>query len=282
MRPPQSQGQAVLAASPSTYSIEGFGTHPQLQPVCLRSGVTVVGSGRATFCFDVNGTRADGSKLVVDVSESRPVDLVRLGEERYARALSNASVGAIIEVKRFQQSCEVCETCACIDCGQHCGYSCNAVCRLSTGRRCQGGLCRCPHTVGVLDPGRWYVSVDATGSFSLQATLVAATQLRVGHAVQRTLLAVGMDKLGFAPTEGVAWTDYLYVDPAFHEALTIDVSQLRAGSDLSSVEVLLHGHRSPPLRHSQPSPAAHTHRYIPPSPFVGVPEVWRLAYHAAA
>ena len=148
---------------------------------------------------------ADGYKLVLDVTQHRPVDLVRLGEARYARGFTNGS-GAIVEVKRQAQASEVCSFCECIGCGDHCEDSCNVLCRLGGGRHCAGDRCSCLHTAGVLAPGRWYVSVDAAAgsSFTLQATLVAARALRMGEQAQRTLVGVGADSVGVAGSEGAA------------------------------------------------------------------------------
>ena len=114
----------------------GYGApqHPVSQ--CLKSGARVSATNRGAWCIDVTGSVADGAKLVVDVTNHRPVDVVRLGEASYVRGYYNGSVGAIIEVKRYQQTCEVCNTCACIGCGQQCECSCNALCRLDGGSHC--------------------------------------------------------------------------------------------------------------------------------------------------
>lgn len=205
---------------------------------CLRSGERVVASNQAAWCIDIDGSEADGAKLVVDVHNSRPVDVVRLGDALVARAFLNQTKGAIIEVKRFQQSCEVCDLCECIGCGQQCGCSCNAQCRLGGGH-CRGDQCRCSHTAGVLAPGRWYIGVDAMGSFTMQATLVTATALQMGILEQRTLHALGEGHVSFFATEGVATVDYIYIDTALHERLRLEIALVRMGSERAGVDIYL-------------------------------------------
>ena len=94
--------------------------------------------------------------------------------------------------------------------------------------------CRCAHTAGILHPGRWFVAVDAPGAFSLEATLVGALALQPGAAaLRRTVFATGAPAGGSAfssgTSEGIAFADYFYYDPAPHESLRVQIELLRTG-----------------------------------------------------
>ena len=219
----------------------GYGTVPTVSSPCLQgcgpsSPCTVKGQGQALHCIDVQGnTLDDAQKLVLSVSTARPVETVKIGDVQLVRGFRSANhstAAPIIEVKPFQQACEASATCGCIGCGDRCPCTVNAQCRLGGGRRCSGNECFCSHTAGVLMPGRWYIGVDAAGAFSLQAWLVTAQQLRSGERVQRGLVAMQAQS-GTAPSEGAAWSDYFYIDPTPHEALTLQVDLLRSGAAAS-------------------------------------------------
>ena len=177
--------------------------------------------------------------MVLNVLAPRtPVEAVQIGGTTYLRgdnstavaahtgASTLAAVGAIIEVKPFQQACERCDTCPCIGCGHRCECSCNALCR-------QRREPNCAHTAGVLSPGRWYIGIDAPAEFTLTATLVGALALRTGEALgPRTLFGAGAQPLLDArasSSEGAAFADYFYYDPAPHERLDISVDLHRTG-----------------------------------------------------
>jgi hypothetical protein len=215
----------------------GYGMAPLGLGPCLTSGESVVGSGQQQFCIDVPGAASDGTKLVLSVDTPRIVDTVRIGERSFARAQSNLTTrGPILEVKPFQQSCEVCDTCACIGCGSRCECSCTALCRLRHESSCS-------HTAGVLTPGRWYVGVDAVAAFTLRATLVGALALRPGVSHVRTLSAVGARRdasaSAAAALDGAAFADYFFYEPAAHESMLLTVQLLRASSAASHVEVFV-------------------------------------------
>ena len=161
--------------------------------------------------------------MVVNVLAPRtPVEAVQIGGTTYLRgdnstavaahtgASTLAAVGAIIEVKPFQQACERCDTCPCIGCGHRCECSCNALCR-------QRREPNCAHTAGVLSPGRWYIGIDAPAEFTLTATLVGALALRTGEALgPRTLFGAGAQPLIDArasSSEGAAFADYFSTTP---------------------------------------------------------------------
>ncbi len=224
---PQSQLQPPEAA------VLGYGApssgvvHP-----CLESGDPVSGSGHEQYCIDVPaGT--EGAKVVLDVSTARPVEVVRVGEQTFVRGPSNTTTrGAILEVKPFQQACEVCDACACVGCGRRCECSCTALCRLR-------GEATCSHTAGVLAPGRWYVGVDAPAAFTLRATLVSALGLQPGQVYRRTISAAGARQDAAAPLDGAAFSDYFYYDPAPHEAMRLVAELHRTGGSESHVDVYI-------------------------------------------
>lgn len=223
----------ALLAVPAPASF-GYGAAPMGAPSCLVSGRAVAGRGRAQFCIDINGSVADGQKLVVRAEAAQPSEAVRFGANTYVRApnASEAALGPILEIKPFQQDCEVCDSCACIGCGERCACSCNALCRLRHEPACA-------HTAGVLTPGRWYVGVDAPGAFTLQATVVAAQALPPsGEWLTRTVVAGSGRRAATAGgAEGGAFADYFYFDPAVHESLTLQLELKRVGSAGSWVDV---------------------------------------------
>ena len=103
----------VLEQPPSVY-----GDAAPLDYACLLSGRPISGHGRRQFCIDVPD--AEGQKMVVNVLAPRtPVEAVQIGGTTYLRgdnstavaahtgASTLAAVGAIIEVKPFQQACEL-------------------------------------------------------------------------------------------------------------------------------------------------------------------------------
>jgi len=224
----------ILAAVPAQPM--GYGERLLPAPNCLVNRQTVSASGRRQFCIDVEGPRTSGQKLVVSVTTPRPaVDIVRFGEHEYpvSTAVANHSsssmsntIGPLIEIKPFERSCESCDLCPCLgpECGPRCECSCNAMCRLR-------GETTCAHTAGILTPGRWFVAIDAPGAFTLEATLEAALQLSPGApALRRTVFPAGGSGGAFASTsEGIAFSDYFYYDPAAHEALRVQIELLHTG-----------------------------------------------------
>ena len=211
-----------------------YGPRLQVEPECLVSGVMTSGTGRRQFCIDVPSS--SGQKLVLDVRTARPApSALTVGDKRYLQSTVNASsaIGPIIEVKPFQMACERCDLCPCIGCGHRCECSCNANCRVRRESSCA-------HTAGVLTPGRWYVGVDAPGDFTLRPTLVAALQLRAGERLPpRTLWGAGATQplLEVGESEGKAFSDYLYFDPAPHQKLTLKVALVHTGSAGSWIDV---------------------------------------------
>ena len=175
-------------------------------------------------------------------SEGLSFEVLRLGSdaEPYVNAalsanFSRAVLGPIIEVKPFQQACETCDSCPCVgvDCGPRCECSCNAMCRLRREPSCS-------HTAGVLSPGRWFVAIDSPGPFTLQATLVAATAIvPSAAAARRTLFGTSAGRQAIAGTssEGIAFSDYFYYDPAPHESLKLQVELLRVGAASGGLDV---------------------------------------------
>ena len=212
-----------------------YGDAAALDYDCLVSGSPVTGSGRRQYCIDVPGGGV-GQQLVVDVQTTRSNQILTIGGSTYITPASSSnfsSVGPIIEIKPFQQSCTSCDYCPCIGCGHRCECSCNAQCRLRKETSCS-------HTAGVLRPGRWYVGVDAPASFTLRATLVGALALRSGETLQpRTLFSVGAPQRlrDEGASEGGASTDYFFFDPAVHERLKLHVSLLRTGSPAAALDV---------------------------------------------
>jgi hypothetical protein len=98
------------------------------------------------------------------------------------------------------------------------------------------------HSAGVLSPGRWYVGVDAPGSYTLRATLVGALALRADETLRaRTLFATGTRRelLDEGASEGIASAEYFYFDPAVHERLDLQLDLLRSGSPTASLDVYL-------------------------------------------
>ena len=167
---------------------------------CIQSGIAVHGSGRRQYCIDIESA---GQKLVAVASTLPPqLEVVRVGKSTFLRQANlsdtittTTAVGPIIEVKPYLQSCDRCDLCPCIGCGERCDCSCNALCRLRREPACA-------HTAGVLTKGRWYVSVDAPGSFTLVATLVPAMALRAGMSLPpRTLIGSGATQR-LEPEEG--------------------------------------------------------------------------------
>ena len=230
---------ALLVLSSVSAQPAGYGEPLAPAPRCLGSEL-VSGVGSALFCLDVPGPASLGHKVVVRVTTPRPAEIVRIGEHQMVRSTANtnttsgSTVGPIIEVKPFQQSCSSCDTCPCVGpgCGERCECSCNAACRLRHEPTCA-------HTVGVLSPGRWFVGIDAPGAFTLQATLVAALALRPGEPLRRTIFGVGASRWAFASSssEGVAFSDYFYYNAAPHESLELRLELLRTGSAAGWIEV---------------------------------------------
>ena len=184
---------AVVIITTVTAQPAGYGERLLPAPKCLTSRSTVSGVGRMQFCLDVEGPATTGQKVVVSVTTPRPTDIVLFGERALPissadqSSSSSSIIGPIIEIKPFEQSCETCDFCPCLGpgCGTRCECSCNVMCRL---RR----EATCAHTAGVLTPGRWFVSVDAPGAFTLEATLVGALVLSPGApALRRTVFAAG-------------------------------------------------------------------------------------------
>lgn len=216
-----------------------YGDAPPLGPECLVSGAQVAGVGRAQFCVDVPD--ADGQKLVVSVDTARPLERVRIGGSVYVRSLSGANasshasvIGPIIEIKPFQQPCEMCDMCPCIGCAHRCECSCNALCRTRYETHCT-------HTAGVLRPGtRWFVGVDAPSAFTLRATLVAPLALRAGDRLgPRAIFSAHASQTvrDATASDGASSVDYYYYDPSPHEELSVLVELLRSGSLATWVEV---------------------------------------------
>lgn len=240
----------LLLSTPPIAQPAGYGelSVPEVGSPCLRSGERVAGLGRKQYCIDVAGaTLDDAQKLVLSVSTPRPVETVRLGNTQLVRGFrsqNHSAAAPVIEVKPFQQGCvDQCGVCGCIGCGERCGCSCNVQCRLGGGRSCSGDACSCGHTAGVLMPGRWYIGVDAAGSFTLQAWLVAALPLRTGAKVRRGLVPLeAQTQAGAAvstSSEGAAWSDYFYLDAPPHEAVTLQVDLMRSGAPAGWVDVYL-------------------------------------------
>ena len=213
---------ALLAESP-------YGIAVPVEANCLTSGALVSATGRRQWCLDV--PEAAGQKLDVSVRTARHAsEAVRIGEATYLRAVNvSGAVGAIIEVRPFQQPCDRCDVCPCIGCGHRCECSCNTHCRLRQ-------VDSCSHTAGVLSPGRWFVGVDAPGDFVLRATLVAALALRAGERLPpRTLWGAGSTQMLMdeGASEGASTTDYFFYDPAPREKTTLTLTLLRGAGTVT-------------------------------------------------
>ena len=234
---------AVVIITTVTAQPAGYGERLLPAPKCLTSRSTVSGVGRMQFCLDVEGPATTGQKVVVSVTTPRPTDIVLFGERALPissadqSSSSSSIIGPIIEIKPFEQSCETCDFCPCLGpgCGTRCECSCNVMCRL---RR----EATCAHTAGVLTPGRWFVSVDAPGAFTLEATLVGALVLSPGApALRRTVFAAGApagtSAFASSTSEGVAFADYLYYDPKPHESLRVQIDLLRSGPGGGFIDV---------------------------------------------
>ena len=216
----------------------GYGKPVEPATRCIETRTTVTGVGRAQYCLDVVGPASLGQKLVVSVTTPRPAaEIIRFGDRSFPVTTTNrtvsktsSTIGPIIEIKPFQQSCLSCDFCPCFGpgCGPRCECSCNAMCRLRRETTCA-------HTAGVLTPGRWFIAVDAPGAFALEATLVSAHALVPrARALRRTVFSIGAASSGagaFASStsEGVAFSDYFYYDPAPHESLRVKVELIRTG-----------------------------------------------------
>ena len=232
---------AYSPTSAADLALSPYGAASPLEHACIASGGLVTGEGRRQFCIDV--PPADGQKLVVSVQTAPPpLEAIRIGSTTYLRPSVNASdtaitgsttAGPIIEVKPYLQSCERCDLCPCIGCGDRCECSCNSLCRLRREPSCA-------HTAGVLTPGRWYINVDAPAAFTMRATLVAALALRAGETLSpRTLFGTGATQSlrDAAASEGASFSDYFFYDPAPHESLTVEVELLRAGAHSAAIDV---------------------------------------------
>ena len=234
---------AVVIITTVTAQPAGYGERLLPAPKCLTSRSTVSGVGRMQFCLDVEGPATTGQKVVVSVATPRPTDIVLFGERALPissadqSSSSSSIIGPIIEVKPFEQSCETCDFCPCLGpgCGTRCECSCNVMCRLRREATCS-------HTAGVLTPGRWFVSVDAPGAFTLEATLVGALVLSPGApALRRTVFAAGApagtSAFASSNSEGVAFADYFYYDPKAHESLRVQIDLLRSGPGGGFIDV---------------------------------------------
>jgi len=195
----------------------------------LSSGTRVRGLGHRIFCIDVNGSTLDGAKLLMRLSTPRSVSEIRIGDTLlFSRRGNSTAAGPLVVVSRSPELCEPCNSCPCVDCGDGCGCACASSCREGRGQYCSSAECSCSLTAGLLSPGRWYVTVDALGPFVLEPTLVPATRLVSGDAVQRTLLVAGA-----APQplpDGPASLDFFYVDPLPHKSIDVTLDVTAGGS----------------------------------------------------
>ena len=183
-------------------------------------------------------------QLVVSVFTPRPAaDVILIGNRAVALPSSpnrtSSAVGPLIEIKPFERSCESCDFCPCIGagCGSRCECSCNVMCRLNHETSCS-------HTAGVLHPGRWFVSIDTPGSFTLEANLESALALQSDlRAIRRTVFAVGgrggAAAFATGTSEGVAFSDYFFFDPAPHQSSRVAIDLLRSGPGGGWVDVYM-------------------------------------------
>jgi len=91
----------------------------------------------------------------------------------------------------------------------------------------------------VLRPGRWWVSIDAPGEFTLRATLVAAVALPAGVMSARTLVPASVPSPHDALPEGRSSVDFFLVRTAAHERVKLEVEPGRAGSSSAWVDVFV-------------------------------------------